>query len=246
MEESIRRTYELTASDIDCHRRLRLSNLLAYLQNIATDHAEVLEIGGDRMLREYGAFWMMVRSHLTLRRPITYEDGAVMIHTWHRGAGKSATVFRDFDIYVGEELVGEAVASWVIVDVEARRILKPSTISVPAMTLCPDRVKEIVPTKISMPDDLDEMVRRVVRYSDTDINGHMNNTRYGDVACDVLGYEQFTDRFVSEMQINYLQESFPGDELGILSATVGETHFVRGVGSSGEPRFDVRMEMSGV
>ena len=246
MEESIKRTYALTASDIDCHRRLRLSNLLSYLQNIATDHAEILGLGGDRMMRDYGAFWMMVRSHLSLRRPITYEDEAVMIHTWHRGVTKSATVFRDFDIYVGEELVGEAVASWVIVDVEARRILKPGTLPALLTTVRPEVVKDIVPAKISMPHELDEVFRRVVRYSDTDINGHMNNTRYADIACDALAYERFADRFVSEMQINYLQESFPGDELGVLSATTEEVCFVRGVGSSGESRFEVRMGISAV
>ena len=244
MEESIKRTYALTASDIDCHRRLRLSNLLSYLQNIATDHAEIIGIGGDEMMRDHGAFWMMVRSHLALRRPITYEDGEVMIHTWHRGVTKSATVFRDFDIYAGEELIGEAVASWVIVDVESRRILKPGSIPALHTAVRPVVVKEIIPAKVSMPEELHETFRRVVRYSDTDINGHMNNTRYADIACDAICYEQFADRFVSEMKINYLRESFPGDELGILSATAGETCFVRGLGSAGESRFDVRMGMT--
>lgn len=246
MQESIKRTYALTASDIDCHRRLRLSNLLEYLQNIATDHAEILGLGGDLMAQEYGAFWMMVRSHLSLRRPITYEDSAVTIHTWHRGVGKSATVFRDFDIYVGDELAGEAVASWVVVDIEARRILKPGTISALVETWRPEVVKDIVPAKVSAPEGLEQAFRRVVRYSDTDINGHMNNTRYADIACDAIGYERVADRFVSELQMNYLRECFPGDELLVLTANADGDSFVRGVGDSGEPRFEVRLGFSAV
>jgi len=246
MEESIRRSYALTASDIDGHRRLRLSSLLSFLQNIATDHAEILEIGGDRMMREYGAFWMMVRSYLSLRRPITLGDEVVRIHTWHRGVGKTATVFRDFDIYAGDELVGEAVASWVMVDIAARRILKPSSLSAVVNSLRPEVVKDIIPAKVSMPEALVEAFRRPVWYSDTDINGHMNNTKYADVACDAIRYEGCKDRFVSEMQISYLRESFPGDELGVLAASVGDNCFVRGVDDAGEARFEVRLGLSGV
>ena len=246
MEETIRRSYALTASDIDGHRRLRLSSLLSFLQNIATDHAEILGIGGDRMMGEYGAFWMMVRSYLSLRRPITIEDEMLTIHTWHRGVGKTASVFRDFDIYVGDEWVGEAVASWVMVDIEARRIQKPSSFPALLEALWPAVVKDIVPAKVSMPKELTEAFRRFVWYSDTDINGHMNNTKYADVACDAIRYERCGDRFVSEMQISYLRESFPGDELGVLTASLGDDCFVRGVDSAGEVRFEVRLGLSGV
>jgi len=246
MEETIRRSYTLTASDIDGHRRLRLSSLLSFLQNIATDHAEILGIGGDKMMQEYGAFWMMVRSYLTLRRPITIEDEVLTVHTWHRGVGKTAAVFRDFDIYAGEELVGEAVASWVMVDVAARRILKPSSLSAVVNSLRPEAVKDIIPAKVSMPGELAEAFRRPIWYSDTDINGHMNNTKYADVACDAIRYEGCADRFVSEMQISYLKESFPGDELGVWTATLGDDCFVRGVDEAEEARFEVRLGLSWV
>ena len=44
-----------------------------------------------------------------------------------------------------------------------------------------------------------------MRYSDTDINGHVNNTRYADFVCDALELENLSqDRFLSQMQIGYL------------------------------------------
>jgi len=99
------------------------------LQNMATEHALELGLDGDKMIREHGVVWMMARLHLELMRPISFDDGAITIHTWHRGMGKTAAVFRDFDIFVGDERVGEAVTSWVLADIRDRKIVKPSSLS---------------------------------------------------------------------------------------------------------------------
>jgi len=46
MREILTRTYPLTASDIDCHKLCKLSALLGHIQNLATDHADVLGSAG--------------------------------------------------------------------------------------------------------------------------------------------------------------------------------------------------------
>ena len=56
-------------------------------------------------------------------------------------------------------------------------------------------------------------------YSDTDINGHVNNTRYADFVCDALRLEGLPrSRFLSELQIGYTAESRAGD---VLTLEVG-------------------------
>jgi acyl-ACP thioesterase len=49
--------------------------------------------------------------------------------------------------------------------------------------------------------------KRSVMYSDLDENMHMNNTRYAEWICDLLGYERLHDVQISELQINFLHES---------------------------------------
>ena len=235
--------YDLDASDIDCHGICKLSALLSRVQNLSTAHANALGVGGDRMIAACGAVWMIVRQCLSLSRPIVYTD-KLRITTWHRGPDKTPTVLRDFDIFVDDERVGEAVISWVLADIESRRLVKPLSVQILADSPRPAKVKDIVPAKIKMPDGLTQVMSRTVNYSDTDINGHMNNTKYADIACDAIRYDRLKNRFISEVQLNYLHESFPGDEINVLCAQHEPARYVRGTDSQGQPRFDVSLSLS--
>ena len=240
MREILKREYELSSSVLDNHKRLRPSALLSYMQNMATDHAEILGFDAERMTREHSAVWIMTRSLLQLKRPIRMGE-ALCIHTWPRPISRSISVFRDFDLFVDGEHVGEATMSWVLADIENRRMLKPSTISALVESPCPAVVKGVVPGKIQMPETLTPQMRRPVYYSDTDVIGHMNNTKYADIACDAIHYERCEAQFIAEMQINYLQESFPGDELPILHGVEDDVHYIRGTDGNGKSRFEVRL-----
>jgi len=245
VEVVCKRTYPLTPTDIDNHRQCRLSALLGYLQNIATEHAEILGVGGDKVMAEHGAFWLIVRLYLKLNRPIRFGE-ALTIQTWHRGVIKSATIHRDFDLLVGDELIGEAVMSWVLADMEGRKIIKPGSVPALAASPRPAHVKEIIPAKVKMPDALEQAMVRPVYYSDTDLNGHMNNTKYADIACDAIQYDRCRGQFISEVQINYLHECFPGDEILVLRGEQDGVHYVRGTDTTGKNRFEVGMKLDSI
>ena len=241
MQEILKKTYLLTASDVDCHGLCRTSALLQYLQNMATEHAIILELSGERMMAEYNAVWMMVRLHVTLERPIRWP-GELTIHTYHRGVTeRTAIVFRDFDLFVGEERIGEATVSWVLADIRDRKILKPGNIPFLLTSPRPAEVKDRIPAKVKAPPEMAKALVRTVTYSDTDINGHMNNTKYADVACDAIRYERCKGQFISEMQVNYVRECFPGDEIIVLRGAADDTHYIRGTDAEDHIRFEVCM-----
>ena len=78
-----------------------------------------------------------------------------------------------------------------------------------------------------------------MRYSDTDINGHVNNTRYADFVCDALRLEGLPrSRFLSELQIGYTAESRAGDVLTLEVGEQGGQHFVKGVDEAGKTHFE--------
>ena len=245
MAEILTREYPLTISDIDCHKLCKLSALLNYIQNIATDHGNALGVGGDVMAAEYGAVWMMARVCIRLFRPIAHGD-ELRITTWHRSADKTPIVNRDIDIFVGEKHVGEAVIAWVIVDLAERKLVKPLSLPCVVNSLRPSTVKDITPAKLKPPEHMAQEFVRVVRYSDTDINGHMNNTKYVDIACDAIQYDRFIGKFISEAQINYLHECFPGEELIIFRGEQDGCEYVRGTDSNGKARFDVSLKIEDI
>ena len=97
-------------------------------------------------------------------------------------------------------------------------------------------------SKLRLPQNLELAGRRKLRYSDTDLNGHVNNTRYADFACDALEMEKLgPGRFLSEMQIGYLAECRPGEELRLLTGRDGDVRFVQGMDESGKSRFEASL-----
>ncbi|MBQ7850680.1 MAG: hypothetical protein IJ343_13225, partial [Clostridia bacterium] len=50
-------------------------------------------------------------------------------------------------------------------------------------------------------------------YTDLDMNGHVNNTRYLDWCCNALGVETLRTMELAAFAVNYNQEILPGQEV---------------------------------
>ena len=70
----------------------------------------------------------------------------------------------------------------------------------------------------------------------------MNNTRYADFACDALEMEKLeAGTFLSQLQIGYLAECRPGDELEMQLAREEDQYYVRGMDEAGKSRFEAAL-----
>ena len=225
----------LNGLDVDSRNQCKASALLNHLQNSAALAAEDGGFSRETLVERYGAFWMLARSWYRLSRPLRFED-KLTIRTWHRGS-KGAIMYRDYDILANGQPVGESVSAWVLASLGSRKLMRlggiPELEGTGGGTLC----KTMTLAKLRQPGDMIEAERRLMRYSDTDMNGHVNNTRYADFICDAVGMEALTgDRYLAEMQIGYLAECRPGE---ILSIQVGgQGRVVRGVDAEGKSRFE--------
>ena len=122
--------YEMTlpidSRDVDGKGVCKASALLGHLQEAATQAAEHGGFSREVITREHGAFWMLTRVWYRLERPLRWEE-ELTIRTWHRG-GRAATLYRDYDLYVGREPVGECVSAWVLARQSDRQLLRLSAI----------------------------------------------------------------------------------------------------------------------
>lgn len=105
--------------------------------------------------------------------------------------------------------VGEAVSVWVVAELESRRMLRPKKVSCILQAPVPETVKDREVKLIHPPKEREFVYTKTVRYSDLDINGHMNNTKYADVMMDALEPEKLQGCFISEMQLNFARECLP-------------------------------------
>lgn len=212
-ECQLSREYVLDIGQIDGRGMARPSAIVDFMQDIATRHAEQIGLSGE-VLQEHNAFWVLSRLRYELDRPLrSYET--VRVTTWPRQI-KGALWYRDFRFEVNGEEVGRAVTGWAIVDWKTRRLLRPQSLGVE------------IPEQISGKPEFLRGLRcpetvpcfdRVVRYSDIDVNRHLNNVKAVDILSDAFGLEQSETRWVSKMQVNYLNETRCGTTLQICSCT---------------------------
>ena len=82
------------------------AELMGALERAATDHADALNIGHDRMVADFGSLWMLVRSRLELTR-LPAADEALTVRTWLRSPTPVMSV-RDYDFCADGEVIGSA------------------------------------------------------------------------------------------------------------------------------------------
>jgi len=224
---------------VDGHNHCRPSAVLELLQEAATRASVELDVARESLIEEYNLFWMMARIWLRLERPLHWNED-VLVRTWHRGS-KGVAMYRDFDLFVGKEHVGESVSIWVLADVNSRKMARLGNIAALEDTHGGALRKEKSLTKLKTPP-LTPIGSRMMQYSDTDINAHVNNTRYADFACDALAlHKRPSDCFVQELQLGYLSECRPGDLLELLQGEDETSAYILG-SCQGSTRFESRIQ----
>ncbi len=176
------RTERLGSSHVDMHRRLRTSVLFGWLQEAAIAHTEALGMGRDKTL-DRGVLWVLGLTTAQIARTPSYDE-EVVLRSW---PGKTMHVlfprYCAIDAAGGEPLV-RACALWTLVDAKTRKLVFPERygIELPGVT-----TGDEIPIP-SAPRPLPQTESRpfTVPYSYVDLNGHMNNTRYFDLAEDML------------------------------------------------------------
>lgn len=234
---------QVEARDTDLFGLCRPSSLLDFLQETATEAADILHVGREEMIEKHHMFWMLARMWYRLDRPLFWKD-VLTVRTWHRGS-KGASMYRDFDLFREGESVGEAVSVWVLADFTTHRLCRLETLQELEDTSGGSLCKTKLLPKLRLPGSLTPVEQRFLHYSDCDINGHVNNVRYADFACDALRLDQMgSGSFVSSVQLGYLKECRAGESLRLSTGTFDGTWYVQGDGPEERPRFDAALTLS--
>ena len=235
-------TYLINSRDADRFSQCRPSALLGYLQEAATGAAKAGGFTREYLLGQYNLFWMLARVWYRLDKPV-FWDQALTVRTWHRG-NQGMMMYRDYDLSVDGVQVGEGVSVWVLADRETRKLFRmervPELRETDGGILCKDKILH----KLRIPQHLPLIENRLIHYSDTDINGHVNNSRYADFACDTIDLAQTAGaRFVSAAQLGYLAECRAGETLGIHAGEHNGVWYVNGRDKDAAPRFDAAISL---
>ena len=197
---------EVSPVAVDQFGRLKASRLLAYLQEVAGDHSTIL--GTDqKSLTDKNLFWAVIRHRVQITR-LPGSGEKLRIETWPmpttRTAYPRSTIAYD---EAGNECF-RSISLWILMDAGSRAMVLPGKSGVEVGGLL--RGCELRAPSSMLPKEMAECEERIVRYTDLDINGHMNNCRYLDWVEDLLpsafhsGHElrEFTLCYMSEVMEN--------------------------------------------
>lgn len=206
MEPIYEREFLIQAASVDRFGRLKPSQILNIMQEVAGDHSALLGTDRDTLMRR-GLFWAVIRHRVQISRlPGTGER--LTARTWPmpttRTAYPRSTVVYDSQ---GRECF-RGISLWVLMDAGTRAMVLPGKSGVTVDgTLTGSELA--VPGSMGL-KALENRLSRQVRFSDLDVNGHMNNCRYLDWAADTLPSSFHGSHSVSEFSVCYLSEAREG------------------------------------
>lgn len=229
-----KKTYHVDYGDADYYRKVKLSSLFNYFQDIASLHAENLGLGIVE-LQEKGVTWVLVKMLVQMDR-VPGLNEQVFLETWPLEPKKLEFERNFFIKDISGEIVGRAISSWVIMDVQTREIRKTELFPGWIQTYIPVRAIEGRMGKIKSNGLLQQVYKKVIGYSDIDINGHLNNSKYIDYIADCFSIEKHGQYTVDRIQVSYMSEAFAGDTI-IFNKDISELEagivYVEGVDETG-------------
>ena len=205
------RTYILEATDVNSADRLKNSRLLAIIQEIAGEHSALL--GADRSaLEERKLFWAVIRHRVQITR-LPQSGESIRVCTWPmpttRTAYPRATVAYDAD---GNELF-RGISLWILMDMSTRAMVLPGKSGVEVAGSL--QGNELTLPGSLLPQKLPNREDRTVRFSDLDLNGHMNNCRYLEWVDDLLPAEFHRTHSPKQLLVCYLSEAREAEKMEV-------------------------------
>jgi acyl-ACP thioesterase len=170
-------------------------------------------------MAQTGQGWLLSRMSVQVdRRPQFTET--ITVRTWPRGPEKLFAM-RHFDIRdAGDIPVVRAVSGWLIIDMEKRRPLRPQG----TMDILPrnEGIDALTggTAGLSQRPNLQKAAEHSVVYTDLDFNNHVNNVSYIRWIEDALDPKLLENASQMRLDINYLNETLPGETVEIWTALI--------------------------
>ena len=223
----------VSAEHANMNQLLSTPSIYTFFQSLAVEHAAVLGYG-DTVLRPKNLIWMVVHMRTEVIRIPRYLE-KVFLNTW-TGKSSHGLYIRHYEICSqdGEALV-RGVGTWVLVDL-TDRIMRQETECEFENIITGNELRS--PRRLRLPE-LSQEQNVHVPFGMCDVNGHLNNVRYLELAENLLPLEYLTSHTLKVADVDYLSEVLPGESLRIQYTQQEDTWFFQG--STDHPCFQIRL-----
>ncbi len=216
--------FTVRSFDIDKNNNITLNSISEYLQEVAGAHANGKGFGYKQVIDKNLA-WILSGIRIEIDRlPIWDEE--ITIKTWIVGNNRFASR-RDFEWYNKEgKILLKASSNWVLLNTDTRRPqnIDQMKFDVKILEDKTATLSEVKNSRIRF-DDNNPMKHKVL-YSELDMIGHMNNTKYIQLMIDSYKLDFHESNKVKILNINFKSEVKYDDKLILSTKEVEENNFV--------------------
>ena len=207
--------FTMQLKDIGKENYMKNRAILEIFENIGTHHSDIAGYGPNDIKRT-GVTWVLLDWKVqVLKRPKYGEK--LNVSTWGRTMKRTYT-YRDFEMYDEENnLCVIGTSKWVLIDIETGKIAKIT--------------EEIY--ELKAPEEYSSEIEYKVSRRDIDLNGHMHNLYYLDIAYEALPEDVYEKRPFDSFRIQYKKEVKLGDVVKCRYTFKDDKHIVSICNSDG-------------
>lgn len=210
MEQTYQKQFEIRSYEIDSKGKIKISTLLNYLQEAASQHAARL---GASVLDLFpkNLTWVLSRYHVLIFSYPSWGE-TITINTWP-SAKEGLFALREFEI-LDQKAARCAIAtsSWMLLDFKKKQPVRPGD-HLPNFQHRTERIIEDNFAPLPSPKQVDVELPFRVRTSDLDLNQHANHVSYIEWALETVPAEILKGYQPAELEISFRGEAFYGDQI---------------------------------
>jgi len=219
-------SYQLVAEPfhVDFTGHLTIGVLGNHLLNAAGFHSHDRGFGIDRLNEEHYT-WVLSRLALEMNDlPCQYEP--FTIETWVENVYRLFTD-RNFAVVNKEgKPIAYGRSVWAMINTETRKPVDLMAIHDGDIAgyICDKECPIEKPSRIKVSSQ-EPVLELPVKYSDLDINGHVNSIRYIEHILDLFPVEVFMKKRVHRFEMAYVAETLANDRMAFYMDKVDDDHF---------------------
>lgn len=225
-------TFKLNAAECTPQGEMQLDKLATLIIEVATQHANRLGVGFDRLSLD-NLSWVLSRLSIELTQPLL-NNHTYRLETWVESLTRLYTERNFAIIDTGDDTVAGYVRTlWMAIDVDTRRPGNLSELML-ADSINPRECPIAKQGKVGRVSEPQSTGHYEFVTSDIDINRHVTTRRYIDLIVDRRPLEFYDEYRIRRMDVAFKREAQYGEHATITAQQVDDT-----------PTWDVVVECDG-
>ena len=201
--------------DVNLDNKVTNTALLAYLEDAGGVHSNLVGYGLND-IPFIKRSWVLLNWKIEIFKRPKYAE-KIIVKTWSRGIDK-LYAYRDFEILDDKRnVIGIATSKWVLMDIEKMSVMKLNEDIVKCYTVENRSVFEDGSLKkIKEPEEYSGMTEFAINRSLIDVNDHVHNIYFMDIANEVLPMEVYKKSEFNSIRVMYKHEIKLGDVVKVF------------------------------